>query len=77
MTIENKTLAEVLAIAVMLGCTILLAAIWFAAAASGNDILLTINDYGERTPELVMWAIVMPPVAVGLQHWYRRPAAEK
>lgn len=63
---------EVLAIGCMLACTTTMIGIWLSAAAQGDSITLTINEYGERTPELVMWAIVVPIISVGLHHWTQR-----
>lgn len=65
----DKSFLEVLSISLMLGLSIFAAAIWFAAAASDNSLLVTVNQYGERNIELVMWAIVVPVIAVGLHRW--------
>ena len=67
----HKSVIEVLAISLLLVLSILLATVWFTAAATGNSITVTINEFGERTPELILWAIVVPIISVGLQHWHQ------
>jgi len=62
-------LIEVAALATLLANTITLAGIWFAAAASGNSVLVTVNQFGERTPELVLWTVFVPVLAVALYRW--------
>lgn len=69
MTARNKPFVEVLAISFLFAFAVILAGIWFAAAATGNEITVTVNEYGERTPELLMWAIVVPIISVGLHRW--------
>jgi hypothetical protein len=66
---SRKTLLEVVTIASLLGCTIVLAGIWFAAAATGNSVTVTINEFNERTPELIMWTVIVPIIAYGLHQW--------
>lgn len=66
MKTKFDTTIEIIALSTLLGCTIILAAIWFAAAASGNSLTVTVNEYGERTPELLMWVVVVPVIAVWL-----------
>jgi hypothetical protein len=56
----------------MLGLSIFAAAIWFAAAATDNTLLVTVNQFGERNIELVMWALVVPIISVGLYRWTGR-----
>jgi len=62
---------EVVALSTLLGCTIVLGAIWFAAAATGNSLTVTVNQYGERTPELAMWTLLVPIISVWLHRRYR------
>ncbi|WP_277540227.1 hypothetical protein [Haloarcula laminariae] len=69
----RSDLLEIVAIASLLGCTIVLAGIWMAAAATGNSLTVTVNEYGERTPELVMWTLVVPIIAYALHKWATRP----
>jgi len=65
----RKEVVEVVALSTLLGCTILLSAIWFAAAATGNSLTVTVNRFGERTPELIMWVLLVPVISAWL---YRR-----
>jgi len=61
---------ELVAVSGLLGSTIVLAAIWMAAAATGNSLTVTVNQFGERTPELVMWTLLVPVISVWLHRRY-------
>ena len=39
---------------------------WFVAFFNGNHVLMTINDYGEANPELVMWILILPVIFYGV-----------
>jgi len=57
------------ALSILLASTITLIGIWFGATASGDSILLTINEYNEKYPELIMWAIAVPCISYLLITW--------
>lgn len=65
-----KDAIELVAVSTLLGCTIVLAGIWMAAAATGNSLTVTVNQFGERTPELIMWTLVVPVISVWLHRRY-------
>ncbi len=66
----HKDTLELVSISTLLGCTIVLAGIWMAAAATGNSLTVTVNQFGERTPELIMWTVVVPVISVWLHRRY-------
>ena len=55
----------------MFGATsvFILLALWLTAWFGGKyAVIMTINDYGEAVPELIMYCIVIPVFVVGLWH---------
>jgi hypothetical protein len=47
----------------------ILLALWLTAWFGGKyAVIMTINDYGEAVPELIMYCIVIPVFVVGLWH---------
>jgi hypothetical protein len=66
---SKKDAVENMTMAILLSCTVLLAGIWFGAAGTGNSLTVTVNQFHERTPELIMWIVVVPLVSLGLQVW--------
>ena len=47
----------------------ILLALWLTAWFGGKyGVIMTINDYGEAVPELIMYCIVIPVFVVGLWH---------
>jgi len=71
MPLRLREVIEVIALATLLGCTIVLIGIWLAAAGSGNSLTVTVNEYGERTPELLLWVVTVPIIAVWLHRRLR------
>ena len=51
------------------GLSLVTIGIWFLAFGNGGRALIRIDTYGEKYPELVLWAIVVPILTVGL-HYY-------
>ena len=41
----------------LLGSTLTFAVIWFTAFFTGNKVFVTINEYNEAYPELILWLI--------------------
>jgi hypothetical protein len=39
---------------------------WFVAYFNGDYVIVTINQYGEKFPELVLWIILVPIFAYGI-----------
>ena len=47
----------------------ILLALWLTAWVGGKyAVIMTINDYGEAVPELIMYCVVIPVFVVGLWH---------
>lgn len=47
----------------------ILLALWLTAWFGGKyAVIMTINDYGEAVPELIMYCVVIPVFVVGLWH---------
>lgn len=65
-----KDALELVALSTLFSCTIVLGGIWMAAAATGNSLTVTVNQFGERTPELLMWTVLVPVITVWLHRWY-------
>jgi len=68
-----KNWFEVLAIAFLLGLSIVLMTIFNNAVIGGGSTVVDINQYGEMIPELLLLhLIVWPIITVGLYQWHCR-----
>lgn len=47
------------------GMTILICYTWFGAFFNGDQITVTINDIGEKYPELALWILTAPILLYG------------
>lgn len=56
----SRTTLEAVGILGMSACTLTLAALWWAAFLSGGVVELTIVQYGEHYPEMVLWFLLTP-----------------
>lgn len=65
----SRAFVRDLAVIWAFGLALLSFLIWLGAFAHGGRITVRINDYGEMWPELAMWIVVLPVLAVGL-HYY-------
>lgn len=50
--------------------TLTLGIIWFMAFFTGNKVIVTINDYNEAYPELILWLIGIPCIAFWIRAEY-------
>ena len=48
----------------LLGSTITLLLIWFTAFFHGYHVIVTVNDYNEAYPELIMFIAAIPCLAI-------------
>ena len=68
-----KNWFEVLAIALLLGLSIVLMTIFNNAVIGGGSTVVDINQYGEMVPELLLLHLVVwPVITVGLYQWHCR-----
>lgn len=66
----DRQLIEVIALAFGLALAIAMAAFFSIAFAYGGSITLSVNEYGEMWPEMVlMWFVVWPTMTVALHRY--------
>lgn len=70
--VKKRRLIEIWSITVAHALTLLLLLIWIGAYVNGNSLVVTINEYGEKYPELIIWAVVVPALTVGLHNYLSR-----
>jgi len=69
----SKSLIEVLAVGYLLGMSIMFMVVFNNAVLYDGGTLVTINDYGEMVPELILLHfVVWPTITVGLYLWHKR-----
>lgn len=55
-----RYLCQIISLVWMAGMVVWLAVIWFLAFINGGQVIVTINDYSEMYPELIMWITFVP-----------------
>lgn len=69
----SASLYEVLAISYLLALSIIAMTIFNNAVIAGGKTVVTIAEYGEMVPELLLLnLIIWPTISVGLYHWHER-----
>ena len=69
----NKSLLEVLAVALLLGLSVTFMTIFNNAVIGGGETVVDVARYGELIPELlVLHFVVWPVITVGIYIWYSR-----
>lgn len=69
----SASLYEVLAISYLLALSIIAMTIFNNAVINGGKTIVTIAEYGEMVPELLLLnLIIWPTISVGLYHWHNR-----
>jgi hypothetical protein len=51
---------KMLTLAIAMGYTVIICYVWWSAAMNHNTILITINTYGEKIPELILGFFLIP-----------------
>jgi hypothetical protein len=66
--IFDRSLIKTLAVAELVGFSIITFLIWWAAYLNNNRVVITINDFGEAPVELVLWLVSTPILVLGLHY---------
>lgn len=61
-----------LALTFTTACTVVLAGVWANAWLHGGRTTVTINEFGEAKPELIMWGVVAVVVIIGVARYFQR-----
>lgn len=68
----DKSLIEVLGVALLLGLSITFMTVFNNAVIGGGSTVVDINDRGEMVPELLLLTLVVwPTISVGLYLWLK------
>ncbi len=70
MQLKYPKILNIYALLITTGFTIITAVQWFAAFFNGGKILITINNYNEMYPELIMWIILLPIIIISVINNY-------
>lgn len=70
---SKKAFLENVAVLWGYGCAVLVLVLWVMAYANPTDsVSVSINRFGEKYPELILWALVVPILTVGLHYYIER-----
>lgn len=53
-------MVKLLTVAWAMGFTVIICYVWWSAAFNHNSIIITINTYNEKFPELILGSIMIP-----------------
>ncbi|WP_436932805.1 hypothetical protein [Halosimplex halobium] len=51
--------------------SLLVITVWFLAAATDGGLTLTVNSYGERWVEYLLWLVLTPTLVLGMHYTLR------
>lgn len=69
---NRRDVLEFVGILTMAACTLVFAALWWAAFLGGGTIHVTLVEYSERYPEAAIWFVAAPLMVFGLTSYLRR-----